>query len=237
MAGSHYQSALSGSGLSCASDGPEFVQPLPKHWHLADNLNLTLRQLNSTIGRAVQPTISYVLTSVSLNAVDGSFEQRGSAPNLQGGVLTLCTCKHKMRASVSTSDWPGRWIAGFTSRSIHDGRHWLFYLAKVESAHESHSDVWNSLPERVQRAKAAHVNYLGDVYAPERPSNQPASIPFAPPSGWYAVSAHFVHGGIGKMYDETGNRIPGGGSRFRYFERFEPVDSAGYSILIYRIEN
>jgi hypothetical protein len=99
-----------------------------------------------------------------------TFEQHGSAPNFQGDVLTLCTCKHHMRASRAAEDWRGIWLAGFTSRTILDGKHCLFYLGKIESAHESHADLWTSMEAISRRAKAAHTHYLGDLFKPKTPT-------------------------------------------------------------------
>jgi hypothetical protein len=106
---------------------------------------------------------------VNLDRETTTFEQHGSAPNFQGDVLTLCTCKHQMRASQAAEDWAGVWLAGVTSRTIHDGRHWLFYLARIESAYESHSDLWTGMGAGCRNAKAAHVHYLGDVFKPKTP--------------------------------------------------------------------
>jgi hypothetical protein len=106
---------------------------------------------------------------VKLNHETTTFEQYGSAPNFQGGVLTLCTCKHQMRATQSNEGWAGVWLAGFTSRTIHEGRHWLFYLAKIKSAHESHADLWEALKADVRNAKAADRNFLGDIFKPKPP--------------------------------------------------------------------
>ncbi len=74
-----------------------------------------------------------------------------------------------MRSRQSADDWPGIWIAGFTSRTIHDGKHWLFYLAKVKSAHDSHSDLWSDMDATTRNAKAAHVHFLGDLFKPKTP--------------------------------------------------------------------
>jgi hypothetical protein len=74
-----------------------------------------------------------------------------------------------MRSSLSAGEWSNVWIAGFTSRTIHEGRHWLFYLARVESAHESHNDLWNSVDASSRDAKAAHLHFLGDMFKPKKP--------------------------------------------------------------------
>ena len=93
------------------------------------------------------------------------FHQNGSAPNFQGDCLTLCTCKHQMRSRVNLADWPGKWIAGLSGRAH---SHWLIFLARVESAHRSHVDLWLSLESSVRFAKSACRSTVGDLYEPKR---------------------------------------------------------------------
>lgn len=146
---------------------PDSPQRFPSSSPLADDLNLTKAGLSSRIGTATGGVYTYVVRSVAIDRGPGLFEQYGSAPNLQGGLLTLCTCKHQMRAGIGRTAWEqDKWVAGFTSRCIHDGRHWLFYLAKVRDAYESHADLWGGLASAVRKAKSAHTNFLGDVFAP-----------------------------------------------------------------------
>lgn len=145
------------------------VQPFPETGFLADNSNLPLGIVEGRIRKIRDRAYSYVVRTVNLKPNTLGFEQHGSAPNFQGDVLTLCTCKHQMRSRRSADDWLGIWIAGFTSRTIYNGKHWLFYLAKVESAHDSHSDLWSSMDAATRNAKAAHVHFLGDIFKPKTP--------------------------------------------------------------------
>jgi hypothetical protein len=148
----------------------ETVQPFPERGVLADNSNLPLAFLANRIRKVRGSSYSYVVSTVSLNPNNVCFEQRGSAPNFQGDVLTLCTCKHQMRSRLSADQWQDDvWLVGFTSRTIYAGKHWLFYLAKVESAHDSHSDLWGRMDASTRNAKAAHVQFLGDIYKPKSP--------------------------------------------------------------------
>ena len=142
------------------------IQPYPANGDLAVNLNLTLPKLLKLIGKARQPACSYIVRSVRFDRSDNTFEQRGSAPNFEGGCLTLCTCKHQMRTSRDVSEWQDTWLAGFTSRCIHQKRHWLFYLTRISSAFESHADLWDALPAEVRDAKSAQDHFLGDVFVP-----------------------------------------------------------------------
>jgi hypothetical protein len=145
------------------------VQPFPSGGRLSRNLGLPLPLLAARLGQQNDRAYSYVVRTVKLNHETTTFEQHGSAPNFQGDVLTLCTCKHQMRASQAAKDWQGVWLACVTSRTIHDGKHWLFCLAKIESAHESHADLWGRMTPATRGAKEAHVNYLGDLFKPKTP--------------------------------------------------------------------
>src|SRR5204862_7078715 len=140
--------------------GIRTVQPCPSGGLLGRNLGLPLPLLNARIGQLKDRAYSYVVRTVKWDHDTATFEQHGSAPNFQGDVLTLCTCKHQMRASQAVEDWPGVWLAGFTSRTIHEEKHWLFCLAKIEYAYESHADLWGSMTPGSCSAKAAHGSYL-----------------------------------------------------------------------------
>lgn len=164
------------------------VQPFPASGLLADNLGLPLPVLKAEVGETGSRAYSYVLSTVKLDHESTTFEQHGSAPNFQGGVLTLCTCKHQMRATQVADDWEGVWIAGFTSRTIHHGRHWLFYLAKIESAHKSHVDLWGAVKASVRNAKAADTHFLGDIFKPK--SLHPTGNARYSPSRYVMPSAH-----------------------------------------------
>jgi hypothetical protein len=164
------------------------VQPFPKIGSIADNLGIPLPVLKSEISDTTARAYSYVLSTVKLDHEFTSFKQFGSAPNFQGGVLTLCTCKHQMRATQSADDWKGVWLAGFTSRTIFDSKHWLFYLAKIDSAHESHADLWQAMKTRTRNAKVADRHFLGDVFRPKSPL--PTGSARFTPSRYVTPSAH-----------------------------------------------
>lgn len=142
------------------------AQAFPTNGLLAENMNLSYDELAKRLAAAEGSAYSYIVKSVSMDESGHRFEQRGSAPNFQGGRITLCTCKHQMRTSLNCSDWPGNWMAGFTSRRIHGGQHWLFYLTRVRTAHESHAELWESLTIGAREEKSAKVHFLGDVFAP-----------------------------------------------------------------------
>jgi len=56
-----------------------------------------------------------------------------------------------------------------------------------------------------------------------------------PSPGWYAVSVSVLRGLEFPLYDGRGGRISSGDGAFTYFQHFEPVARAGYSIYIYHI--
>jgi hypothetical protein len=148
-------------------DGQSFDVASP----LAGCLNCSLAQLRdaiATVGshRAAQ-VFYYVVESVHVER--GDFVQRGPAPNFQGGRLTLCSCKHGMRATSTLQHADPVWVAGLTGVN-EDPRgkgNWLVYLMKAKQF-PSQSELWEALPGSVRDAKAAHLNNYGDVYAPER---------------------------------------------------------------------
>ena len=142
------------------------VQRYPSEGALVAGMNWPVAALADRIGAAPSgPVYAYVLSSVSGSAA--GFQQRGTAPNFQGGSITLCTCKHHMRSGRAAVDWPGCWVAGFTSVSVSAAHcHWLFYLMRVERAFESQFDLWQALPRSSREAKAADRHPLGDLYRP-----------------------------------------------------------------------
>jgi hypothetical protein len=99
---------------------------------------------------------------------NGEFFQIGCGPNFQGGLITLCTCKHRMRTFKNPKQWKGLWIAGFTGRSAGEDANYLVYLMQVEHAFGSHRDLWFSrqIPAAAKRAKATHRDRFGDIYEP-----------------------------------------------------------------------
>src|SRR5436309_1447551 len=112
---------------------PSDRQPFPDSGQLHAQLDLTLEQLAGALRTAPRGDVYvYVVRTVDLRGL--RFAQCGNSPNFQGDVVTLCACKHQMRA------WPvfgrsGRplWVAGITRSGLVDGRRcrYLFYLMYV----------------------------------------------------------------------------------------------------------
>ena len=131
-----------------------------------DNSNLSLTALRGIAGSGESVAYCYVVDSV--RSEGGRLVHRGSGPNFQGEMLTLCTCKHHMRTSLSPYAWEGNWVAGFTGIGAGGGRNALVYLIKVGYAFESHYDLWYSeeIPPQTKRAKSATLSRLGELFEP-----------------------------------------------------------------------
>jgi len=120
------------------------------------------------------PVYQYILSTVE--NVNGKFCQTGSAPNFQGGIITLCTCKHWMRTFRSPERWKNCWIAGHTNVKAGDGQQHLFYLMKIQDAYENFLDLWNAEfwkeSHYDRKAKNTANNPFGDVYEPKKGVNR-----------------------------------------------------------------
>ena len=135
------------------SDPQEF-QPFPVKGKLAANRDLSIPQVERLLLEAEShPVYSYVLTTVRRRG--SGFAQSGSAPNFQGDLITLCTCKHLVRTAapsphapddhsvVTANTWTGVWIAGFAGLNASGAStNALFYLMQVSAAYVSHYDLW-----------------------------------------------------------------------------------------------
>lgn len=156
-------------------------QPFPPSGLLRGNINLDVDQLIQRLGTGRGEVYCYVVATVRYE--DGQFVQTGSAPNFQGGLITLCTCKHQMRAGKPADAWPDIWIAGVTGISESpDGRNRLFYLMRVESTFESQRALWAWLHQNASnaaQAKRSDKNRLSDVYVPTSDSGDQCD-PFDP---------------------------------------------------------
>ena len=140
---------------------------------LADSLTQSLLE---------RPVYSYIVTTITTNS-DRVLQQNGSAPNFGGGRITLCTCKHKDRATFCPSGdasaaWDNVWVAGLTSKTQDPSRS-LAYVMLVERSFPNQWELWNYLPEECRRAKSASHSVLGDVFEPkagaEREPHNPAN--------------------------------------------------------------
>lgn len=171
--------------MTCSVSEQEH-QPFPSKGKLADGLNTPLSVLRQRVGVEQATVYSYVVETIKNE--DGRFVQTGSAPNFQGDLITLCTCKHRMRTSRSPQGWEGTWIAGFTSVRVFDERNALVFLTRIARAFESHYDLWYSqaISEAAKQAKSARSSRYGDLFQPlERLSD-----PFDPRDYHQPCSGH-----------------------------------------------
>ena len=140
-------------------------QTMPHRGRLSKNLNLQREALTKRLAKFQEDTVySYILTTVKHR--EGRLRQEGSAPNFQGGLITLCSCKHWMRTFKDVESWKRVWIAGYTNKDLGN---MLFYLMRVSVAFESHRELWFSdcISEDTKIKKAAHLSKFGDIYMPK----------------------------------------------------------------------
>jgi hypothetical protein len=147
------------------SSSPQYQQ-FPTTGPLLRNLDRTKKELKQLVGGESDAVYAYIMSSVQLEGHE--FRQIGCGPNFEGRRITLCTCKHRMRTSLTSDQWRGKWIAGFTSVEC-GGHHWLFYFARVMEAFESQAELWFSglLPAEAQRTKSTRASKFGDLYEPK----------------------------------------------------------------------
>jgi hypothetical protein len=78
---------ISASTACRNSRGIPATQPFPHAGLLVDNTNLPLAVLAARIRKNRDRAYSYIVRTVKLDRATSSFEQHGSAPNSQGGIL------------------------------------------------------------------------------------------------------------------------------------------------------
>jgi hypothetical protein len=146
--------------MTCSAD--EDFQPFPETGRLATNKNLSLICIKDKLSGYDEALLySYIVASIKLHG--SNFVQTGSGPNFQGDLITLCTCKRRMRTALDACNWPGVWIAGLSGKAEMYG---LVYLMKVCRAFESQYKLWKWLSPEVRQAKSACLHRLGDVFEP-----------------------------------------------------------------------
>lgn len=157
-------------------------QAMPRRGALSRNLNLEPEALLEKVAPFRQDTVyPYVVRTVKTRK--NRLYQTGSGPNFQGGLLTLCSCKHEMRAYPNMKSLERVWIAGYTGSSPLVSNK-LFYLMMVSQTFESHAELWfsDSISEETKIAKAANLNKFGDIYQPKNKSEDPyCHLNYLPP--------------------------------------------------------
>ncbi len=117
-----------------------------------------------------KPVYAYIVTTIKTHP-NFQLQQEGSAPNFDGGRITLCTCKHKDRATFcpvkkQKDPWQNVWVAGLTSKKGNRPRS-LVYLMCVERSFSTQRELWEELNPKCRRAKSASKFKHGDLYEPK----------------------------------------------------------------------
>ena len=115
-----------------------------------------------------EPIYFYIVRTVKYK--EDKFVQTGTGPNLEGNLITLCTCKHIMRTYPEIK--AGTWIAGFTSKNafnVNEGPkgNYLFYLFKIEKALDNQYRYNIYLEKKYNRSynvKNSVTNTFGDLF-------------------------------------------------------------------------
>ena len=146
-------------------------QEWPNKGPLKENMDLSLQELKKRINNIntdETEIIMYKVDSVKMRKGTGSFIQKGSGPNFQGDIITLCTCRKDIRTWRTREQWKKRWVAGFTGIDVtKEKKCFLFYLTKVKDAYISQREIWNHLSEKIVNEKNSRHNTFGDIYQPK----------------------------------------------------------------------
>jgi hypothetical protein len=144
----------------------------PPGYHTDVNVSQLRRHIGSIGSPDEDLVYGYVVATVRPQGA--GFLQLGSGPNFDGGLVTLGTCKHAMRASLSPTAWTTRkWVAGLTGwNAAFKKQQSLVYLMRVGAAYDSQAHLVQALRDMgradVVDAKDASRNPLGDVMVPLR---------------------------------------------------------------------
>ena len=159
---------------------------MPRQGTLAQNLNLEREELLGQLAPFMKDTVYYYVVD-TVEYENGRLHQTGSGPNFQGGLITLCSCKHLMRTYPEVV--PRVWVAGYTNNKVME-KNWLFYLMRVRETISSHSEFWHSpsVPEEAKTAKAADAERFGDIYRPRGDTEPPYS-----PHSYFEPCKNHVH--------------------------------------------
>lgn len=164
-----------GCDMGCGSDcNTEHLEDDKKFQNLRiwENKGISRGELSRKLKEQEHAEVR-VYTVATTRLVKDSIKHIGSGPNLEGGLVTLCTCKHSMRQYHTTDEWEGKWILGLTSRAKTNGfsgSHYLFYMMKVAKSFESHAELYKYMEEKnldALRLKNAVKNRLGDIFEPD----------------------------------------------------------------------
>jgi len=147
-------------------------QDYPRSGTLFKNMNKPLEGLTKKLKDYVDLNESlYYYIVRTLDYQEKQILQKGSAPNFQGGIISLCTCKHWMRTFSNILNQESVWIAGLTSINLipKNRYNFLFYLMRVEKGFrfKSHQEAWHNIPKEIRSKKIASRHLFGDLFKPK----------------------------------------------------------------------
>lgn len=181
--------------------------------------NLPLSKLEKSINSELNNQVySYVLTTV--NDENGKFLQMGCGPNIEGGRITLCTCKHYMRAYKDPKDWKNVWICGIVNSN---DKTFLYYLMKVDYAADNMYDLCECLSQKIKNIKSASKNIFGDIYIPNkklRETDDKHDI-----SNYFKPMKNHKHEDIDKFQEDISYRSKNSKNRYASFLAGDPENS------------
>ncbi len=133
---------------------------------LDDPRELT-EDLRATGASMLQLYVQHELFEESISTENPSrvIKQTRSAPNWDGGLATLATCKHLVRSY--NLDWRGAWFVGLCPRDLASNT--VLYAGRVDEVHDSNYDLGCRVREispEVFAAKSSLTNPRGDLYEP-----------------------------------------------------------------------
>lgn len=105
---------------------------MPMSGPLARKRDSSLPALEHSIPGELRARAIYVYVITTVGNKGGQFVQMGSAPNFQGGCITLCTCKHKDRAYPPQAGLPRTALDSTMERDLGRGdlRPFRFHSAR-----------------------------------------------------------------------------------------------------------
>jgi hypothetical protein len=135
--------------------------------------------------------------------------QTRSAPNWDGGVVTMATCKHHMR--TTDRRWEGTWIAALGPK--HCAENTLLFVGMVYKEFESNYELGQWLKRTYRAAydaKLATCNPRGDIYTPKKellPKQRFDHKNFVTPEG-HTRSTEFYKKSPGSTSDRPDGKVP-----------------------------
>lgn len=121
---------------------------------------------------------------------------------------------------------------------IHSNVDWgqdLLYLKRWRNRHPEDSPLHLAYFGSVDPRHAGIKYCLPPLAPPDTSRDGRPRLPNELPDGWYAVSVNFVMGYPHRAFDGEGRQQSVRRDALAYWQHFEPVAMAGYSIYIYRI--